>query len=106
MDKNYDELIGKTFGDLTVISRVENTVKSDNHIYLLCQCSCGSDPFPVRKGRLVNGYVTKCKKCRHTTHGETKTRLYNIWTHMIQRCYNKNNDNSTNNITRIQRKRT
>lgn len=62
-----------------------------------CKCDCGST-VDVISGNL-KAYKTKSCGCLRiettkyyaTKHGKRNTRLYNIYTHMIQRCYNTNN---------------
>lgn len=59
-----------------------------------CRCDCGAEKV-IEGASLRRGTSRGCIKC-HTaqghrrTHGQSKTRLYNIWTGMIERCENKN----------------
>ena len=67
-----------------------------------CRCDCGNEVF-IETGRLTAALkypnstkysVTSCG-CAvggHTIHGGSRTRLYRIWAHMKQRCYNENSD--------------
>ena len=54
-----------------------------------CDNTFRSEATSVKKRR-----ATKCKSChiriKTTTHGETNTRLYNIWVGMRSRCNNSN----------------
>lgn len=52
-----DKMIGRTFGELTVLSRAKNG-KSGVFRYL-CQCTCGHTT-ETRGGRLLSGYTTQC----------------------------------------------
>ena len=55
-----DEMIGRKFGKLTVLERVENA--KDNNKQYLCECDCGNK---VKKtgSLLKNGKTTKCGHC-------------------------------------------
>lgn len=62
-------------------------------------CDCGARKT-VSYRNLVNGRTTSCGCYRseharnlHTTHGESKTRLYRIWHLMRDRCQSPNNPN-------------
>lgn len=87
------ELVGKKFGNLTVISFVE---KKNRHNRWLCHCDCGKDVVCYQYN-LLRGTSTSCgclrsyyaKKSRNC-HGESYTRLYREWSAMKVRCYNKN----------------
>lgn len=89
------DMTGKTIGRLTVIKRAENN--RHKQAMWLCLCSCG-------KPTIVNGQIlreNRTRSCgcligesiklRQITHGSTKTRLYNIWRNIKQRCYNFKN---------------
>ena len=88
------DLTGQKFGRLTVIER--DGIR-DGHAAWLCQCECGNRT--VANGRhLRNGLIRSCG-CyrkeyaaeRHTTHGGSRSRLYNIYRNMLKRCFNPNN---------------
>lgn len=86
-------LIGKQFGRLQVVGIAEN--KGKNTAWT-CMCECG----------VVKSYLTynltsgKSQSCgcarvesmskKFTTHGKSKTRLYQIYKGMKQRCLNEN----------------
>lgn len=62
----------------------------------MARCSCGNVK-EVYIYNLTDGQSTNCgclqnkkNKERMTTHGESKTKLYNVWSGMKRRCYNKN----------------
>lgn len=84
--KNYD---GMRFHNFVVIKRDH---QDDKGLYwFLCKCDCGKR-FLVRGGDLKNtkscGCMTREYMSRSAkTHGESKTGLYSIWHHMIERCY-------------------
>lgn len=69
--------------------------------YGLYRCFCGKE-FKTQTQSVKNGVTTSCgcyqKKqasmssvLLHTTHGFTQHPLYNIWSHMIDRCNNPKN---------------
>ena len=85
-------MIGQTFGRLTVINN-PNITKGGKR-YWECECSCGR-VILVPTGNLKSGNSSQCRACGNKNrktkprkHGETKTRLYRIWTSMKSRCSN------------------
>lgn len=91
-----DDMIGKTFGILKVLSREEDDISPSGgrHRKYLCECGCGSI-VNVFKEHLTSGRQRSCgclkKNCGHPTHREIHTRLYQIWGNMVNRCTNPNN---------------
>jgi len=88
------DLTNKKFGRLTAINLHLRDEKSNS--YWLCKCNCGKETI-VLIGSLTSGNTKSCGCYREeqsnkaliersTTHGETKTRLHNIWHGMKQRC--------------------
>lgn len=95
MGRKYIDLVGKTFGMLTVICRSENDKVGRTR--WLCRCLCGKEVV-VNGDNLRRGVTNSCGcnrneriKESNTKHGEFGTRLYNTWGHMIQRCTNPKN---------------
>ena len=82
-------MIDKTFGRLTVLAEHCRTIHR-RRIYE-CLCTCGQISF-VDGMRLRNGETKSCgclkAQGNHRTHGQSKTRLYEIWSGMKSRCYN------------------
>ena len=92
---------GERFGRL-IVDKLECTKiyksKKQNHYlqYYLCKCDCGKETV-VLKSSLIYGKTKSCgcleqqtrkdKSVKHRTHGQTKTRLYKIWSEMKRRCY-------------------
>lgn len=84
------DLTGQRFGRWTVLAKSEIVRKAG--AYWLCQCDCGTQK-EVSSYALRNGDSTSCG-CYHNqvisklnkTHGKSKTRLYNIWAGMRERC--------------------
>ena len=95
------DLMGKTFGRLTVLSRVENNKHRRSR--WLCKCSCGKTTI-VNGTSLKNGNTRSCGclqkelakkllKERNTKHGKTNTRLFRTWLGMKARCLNSRDKN-------------
>lgn len=93
------DLTGKKFARLTVIERVENS-KSGVPRWK-CICECGNECI-VYASHLKNGNTKSCGclqkelsaiRCKEQkkTHGKSNTRIYKIWRHMKDRCYNPKN---------------
>ena len=66
------------------------------HVIWTCRCRCGNTK-EVYQSNLVSGHTKSCgcdnrKKSRERrlTHGQSRTRLYEVWKAMIRRCENKN----------------
>lgn len=82
---------GKRYGKLIVV-RYDH---GKDGAYWLCQCDCGMTTV-VSGANLRKGKTKSCGCAAYTTrfksvHGEShdhKTRLYNIWVHMRNRCNN------------------
>lgn len=91
------DLIGKTFGRLTVISIVPKEERKDKkRMYYVCKCSCGTQKI-VRRDGLTSGAILSCGCLQkekateaNTKHGFYKERLYKVWDGMKQRCSNPN----------------
>ena len=86
------ELEGQKFGRLLVIDfayiRIQKT-------YWRCLCDCGKEVI-VCSRQLVSGKTTSCGCYRkekaqknHIKHNESRTKIYNVWTSMRERCNNK-----------------
>lgn len=96
------DIIGKKFGKLTVLKeekrtpRYRNGILRGHRIYYLCQCECGNQ-IVTQRDCLLRGNTKSCGCLKHiapkekfTTHGLTKTRLYNIFHKMRARCLKPN----------------
>lgn len=94
----FQDLTGKKFGKLTVISRATDYIKPNGHkiIQWDCLCECGNKTI-VRGEYLKSGHTKSCgcdKSISHSiTHGQTNTRLYKIWISIKERCYNPMRNN-------------
>lgn len=95
MKIDINDIVGKKFNKLLVLSFNHskphpNPTKGQFYFYK-CQCECGKITI-VKRERIING-ITKSCGCinnRATTHGLSKTRLFRIWSSMLNRCYNTN----------------
>ena len=96
------DLTGQKFGRLTVVCRSADHIKpcGTKSITWLCRCECGNSVV-VTRNNLRQGKTKSCgcigKDINRTgrgrmTHGETHTKLYRVWSQMIQRCTNPNQD--------------
>lgn len=87
------DITGRKYGRLTVLR--ENG-KCNNGILWLCRCECGNE-VNVLAYNLKNGHTKSCgcfqseaRSKTHSTHMESKSRLYRIWRHIKSRCLNPN----------------
>ena len=90
MGRKAIDLTGQRFGKLTVIKRVENIPR--HHARWLCKCDCVNMHIVESHG-LRSGDIKSCGCLLvelHQTHGESKSRLYNVWRAVKQRCSNPN----------------
>lgn len=79
-------LTGLKFGRLLV------TAEKGKHTF--CECDCG-DEVTVLRSNIMAGYTQSCGCLRNerisaanSTHGMSRTQMYNIWRAMKGRCYN------------------
>ena len=102
MPKRSD-LAGKKFGKLTVL---EPAFTKYGKLHWKCLCDCGNFSY-VNTQYLKNRNTQSCGCLKsevakrifsklNTTHGETKTRLFNLWTRIKDRCYREKNPNYRN----------
>lgn len=86
-------LIGRTFGRLTV---VDNAPNKNNKTYWLCKCECGNIT-KVDTGALKSGNTKSCgclnidkiidRNHRNSKHNMTNSKIYQVHKHMKERCY-------------------
>ena len=83
------DLTGKRFGKLVVLTLLDCR-DSNGSACWKCKCDCGA--FKVTNSDdLRRGNVSSCgciRKKQLLKHGESGTRLYNIWCDIKKRCYN------------------
>jgi hypothetical protein len=90
-------LIGKTFGRLTVVS----VARQGRRLMAHCRCECGAER-DVRAEQLPSGKSKSCgclsrelsaeRGHQYATHGHSNTRVYTVWRGMMTRCYNDKHD--------------
>lgn len=95
-----ENLIGKQFGELTVIAMgkdIPNTYGRPISTWV-CKCSCGKT-VTVRGVQLRSGKTKSCGHLRsikaielHTIHGKRHERIYSIWKSMNTRCRDMGNE--------------
>lgn len=63
--ENKDEMIGRRFGRLKVISRGDNYISPSGYSYITynCKCDCGKEKN-IRKKNLLKGNTNSCG-CLH-----------------------------------------
>lgn len=86
--KRLVDLSGMRFGYLTVIKRTNND--NWNGTQWLCRCVCGK--ITVVRGNSLKDknkpiLSCGCKNPTSKTHGMTGTRIYNIFSEMLARCF-------------------
>lgn len=89
------EMVGKRFGKLIVLK--ECGKDANGSVLWLCECCCGTTSV-VRGDRLRSGKTKSCgcAGCCAIKHGESKSRLYQVWKNMFQRCCVPNHPNYKN----------
>lgn len=94
----FKDITGRKFGLLEALYRTEpHVTPSGKKITMwMCRCRCGNEKA-IRYQSLVSGETKSCGCTLGALmletkglHGESKTRLYNIWIDMKRRCYNPN----------------
>jgi len=91
--KRAEDLSGKVFGEISVISFSGRDSK--NKLLWLCKCSCGK-MITVLGANLKSGNTKSCgcyynktrKKGCNYKHGNSNSREYSSWSMMIYRCTN------------------
>lgn len=102
--------IGEKYGALTVLREVEPHITPSGHKTRkwLCACECGNEK-EVLQNALRSGATKSCGCARYQTRkskNEVTKQLrvgcdreddrYNVWSMMIQRCYEENHDSYPN----------
>ncbi len=107
MPKSISLQAGQKFGRLTVVCFLynreyvyKNTGRRRNFPYYLCKCDCGKEKivakdFLIRKKNGTRSCGCKSKEFlvkMSLSHGQSNTRLFRIWAHIKDRCFNDKND--------------
>lgn len=89
------DITGKRYGKLTAIKldHIEHVATGTVH-YWLYKCDCGNEKV-IRKGEVSQGgsqscgcYLRESVRERATKHGDSETRLYDIYRGIKRRCLN------------------
>ena len=82
---NFRSLVGEKFGLLKVVQRA--TDKQKHKPRWVCECECGQT-VEADGNHLKTGHTRSCGCLlgKSGTHGKSKTRTYNTWLAMRQRC--------------------
>lgn len=70
-EENNENLVGKKFGRLTVLKKVEGYGCASKW---LCKCECGNKKS-IQQSSLINGYTRSCG-CYHDEHASAKVKEY------------------------------
>lgn len=104
----FQDLSGQRFGRWTVIRRTEDYVTTAGYHFTQyeCRCDCGNIRNVIanslKNGRsgscgcLGKEVASKTYKGNFSKHGDTNTRLYQIYAGMKKRCCNKKSYNYAN----------
>lgn len=83
--QDLNDIVDKKYGKLTVIAYDHYDTETRCNYYR-CKCECGNE-IVVRRRSLTSGHTKTCgASIHHTTHGMWKTRFYEIWNAMLNRC--------------------
>lgn len=89
--------VGSVVGRLTVLEKLSERTKNGSVIWI-CQCDCG-EVVKAQSSSLNSGLKQSCgcleedtRTTRRSTHGRSRTREYNSWLAMRQRCYYPKSD--------------
>lgn len=80
------DLTGQRFGLLIVLRFFERRLcpSGQTKSMWLCKCDCGKDRI-VSRIHLTSGHAQSCG-CSRKTHGQSKTRLHQVWLGIRHRC--------------------
>jgi hypothetical protein len=88
MGKRINIVLGEKYNRLKILKETEPIIYNGKKYRRVdCICDCGNI---VTGGlsEIMRGIVLSCG-CARKTHGMTKTKVYNAWLRMRQRCYYK-----------------
>jgi hypothetical protein len=88
----YKDAMGKRFGRLIAIKRLESS--GDGRARWLCKCDCGKETIVIYSA-LSTGNTISCGCALEealTKHGKSKSKFYKVWQSMKTRCDNPNSN--------------
>ena len=97
MGRHVIDLTGQRFGRLVVIGRADPPADNQGAARWHCRCDCGDEidvvGYSLRRENTAScGCLQKeLAMVVHTTHGQSRSRLYSIWHSMLSRCENQHN---------------
>lgn len=86
----HEDLTGKKFNKLTVLSMFKPNNSRLWHCHCICECGNYKD---APSGEIKRGHVKSCgcyRKENNRTHGLSKSKIYHVYKSIKQRCYNAN----------------
>jgi hypothetical protein len=91
---------GTRYGRLTLVKEMEPKIKPDGRSYrwVECLCDCGETTYPsfrsIRRGgtKSCGCYNRDNAPFRGRVHGLSSHPLYDVWSHIKQRCLNLNDE--------------
>lgn len=90
----WEDMIGRKYGRLTVVCRAPKGIF--DRVAVICECDCGNKKI-IRAQDIRLGKANSCGCLRQEVtskrfkkHGDSKKRLYSIWSGMRSRCFNEN----------------
>lgn len=90
---NYDDFVGKEIGNVKIIGYDTEKIKKFNRMYFNVECISCHKIKSVRCSDIIKGVGSTCfcQRIKYK-HDEVHTRLFRIYWHIRDRCYNPNND--------------
>lgn len=87
------DISGMIFGQLTVLNYHElvKQLNGSRKAYWDCKCSCGKR-LMVKGNAMLSGNTKSCGHLKGELHGDSSSRMYNIWCKMRARCLNTSNN--------------
>lgn len=100
MTKPKENLIGRRFDRLTVISQADDYIypNGKRRTRWVCKCDCGkvisAEQYSLKRGRIKSCGCLNIDmiKARSIRHGGRHERLYGVWINMKTRCHNPNSN--------------
>ncbi len=91
LPNNRTDLSGQRYSALVCLHPVE--IKKNSHIMYVCRCDCGNEKT-ISSSNLRSGHTQSCGcllanvvSATNKSHSKSRTRIYRVWTQMMQRCY-------------------
>lgn len=85
----FKSMVGEKHGRLTCLHPVE--IRKNRHVLYACICECGAETY-VTSSNLKSSHTQSCgclMIAANSTHGMSGTKIYYVWSQMIDRCHLK-----------------